>query len=391
MLHELRFFILLTLVGASVGARAQLDSSSAVLLRTKSRTANPENLDLSRYKIRAPESRKDNSDEQDVTEKEGYTIPSPVPSQNQKAVTTKTVTQVSAPAPTPSPAPVTPQAPQASEATPSPAEPPANATVTDQVKELILGGNRNDIEDYQRQIHPEDPRANLVSVSLAPGYYYNDSQSAYSFRRYTSNGPAMGLGMNLWFTPFFGLQSKFFTTVSGSQRSGGLNQVPIDIQTFEAGVRFRRHFGFSRKAAHLSWGIDYHDGMNNISKTAVTAVGRKSSGLSVAVEGVIPTSVSYAHTILLEVRPRLRHVELNTGIDARSGQSNETNGLGLGLGGQWTLDRKNQFFWQGRFYVERSLYNGAASLVDPHNGQTPNGVSVTNNLLILNFGFKWGS
>jgi hypothetical protein len=374
------FLILLS--AASMPANAQLDSSSAVLLRSKSRETTPENLDTTRYKIRAPESRKD---DEELDEKPGTVIPSPVPVRPAKPH------PVAAPQPAPaapvSP-PVPPSPPKSEEADAEDVPPPP---VTTQVKELILGGSEEEISEYKKQIHSQDPRANILDISIAPAYYYNGSSSEYSFRRYTSNGPGLGLGMNLWLTPFFGIQSRFFTSVSASQRSGGLNHVPTELQTFSAGVRFRKHFGYSRKAAHLSWGVDYLDDSNKISRTSETAIGRKSAGLNFALEAVVPNSTTYAHTLMMEVRPRLQHSELSTGTDARSGDKNETNALGLSLGGQWTLDRRNQLFWRGQYTVERNLFSGQATEVDPHNEQTPEGVAVTNTTLIFYFGFKWGS
>jgi hypothetical protein len=369
-------------VGGSAPAMAQLDSSSAILLRSKSRPTSPENLDTARYKIRMPEPQESPKDEEELEEKPGTVIPSPVPLKAAKATPPVVSATAEAPIISPPPAPVTPtQAPE------NPPLPP----VTTQVKELILGGSEEEISEYRKQIHVQDPRANILDISLAPAYYYNDSSSEYSFRRYNSNGPGFGLGMNLWLTPFFGLQSKFFTSVSSSQRSGGLNSVPTELQTFAAGMRFRKHFGYSRKAAHLSWGLDYQDDTNKISRVSETTIGRKSSGLNLALEAVVPNSATYAHTVTIEVRPRLKHSELSTGVDARSGSRNETNALGLSLGGLWTLDRRNQLFWRGQYSVERNLFSGEATRMDPHNDETPDGVSVTNTMMIFQLGFRWGT
>ncbi len=389
-------FLSLSLVGCA--AFAQADSTSTVLLRSGGKAPKVQNLDSSRYRVRQPESRKDDDD---LEEKPGTLIPSPVPARNTSVKTQVTVKKqgndkLPPPPPgTPIVAPITPPPPpveaskdEALDATAPPEPPPP---VTMQVKELILGGKIEDIEDYKKTIHPEDSRANAISIQLAPAYYYNGSSSGYSYRRYYSSGPGIGLGMNLWVTPFFGLQSKFFSSVSASQRSGGLNEVPTDIQAFEGGIRFRKYFGATRKAPQLSWGIDYHDALNKVSKESATSVGRKSSGLSLALEGEIPTSNIYSHTFQLDVRPRLKHSEMNTAIDARSGTKNETNAMGLALGGLWTLDRRNQVYWKAQYLVERNLFDGDATEVDPHNDATPDGVSVTNTLVIFYFGFKWGS
>jgi hypothetical protein len=385
----IRLSVLLILIWPAVGL-AQFDSTSTVLLRS-GKSGKSQNLDSSRYKIRQPESRKSDDD---IEERPGTYIASPV--------ATKPTAKKPAPAPVPPPltenglppappiaAPIIP-VPPAAEEKPAVEAKPEEAPVTVQVKELIMGGNNQEIVEYKNSIHPEDPRANVISIALAPAYYYNASHSNYSYRRYTSNGPALGLGMNLWLTPFFGIQSKYFSTVSASQRSG-TSEIPVDLQNFEAGFRFRRHFGYSRKSSQISWGLDWHDSLNKISKESTTAIGRKTSGLSLALEGEIPASNTYAHTFSLDVRPRMKHSERNTGVEVKSGTKNETNSLGISGGGVWTMDRHNQVFWRGQYLVERNLFDGEASQMDPHNDATPDGVSVTNSLLMFYFGFKWGS
>ncbi len=396
MSRAIQYLSLILLILSAGPAFAQLDSTSAILLRPSGKSPSKKNLDSTRYKIRAPESRKD-----DDEEKPGTMIPTPV-KRPTKATASAEVTIPAASEPVPSPVPpeekpATPNiepviaAPTSATASPPPVTPPAQYPVTDQVRDLILGGTQGDIEEYKNKIHPQDPRANVVQISLAPAYYYNSSQSGYSYRRYTSNGPAMGLGMNLWLTPFFGVQSRFFSNMSSSIRSGGTNMVPTDIQTLEAGIRFRKHFGMSRKSSYLTWGLDYYDSANKISKAATTAVGRKSSGLGVSLEAVIPVTNGYANTLQVDIHPRLKHTETSTGADAHSGEKPETNGIGFGLGGQWTLDRRNQVFWKAQYSVERNLFKGPASQVDPHTGETPDGVSVTNSTAVIYFGFSWGS
>jgi hypothetical protein len=393
-------------------AWAQVDSSSAVLLRSSGKGPTRQTLDSSsRYKIRAPESSR--KDDEDLDEKPGTFIPTPVPtktvtvkssaSATNKEVKAQSTTTVqvseepptvkeSVPATVPPPdlAPQIQTLPKPQQAVEAPTE-EKRPPVVEQVRELFMGGTQEEIEEARKQIHPQDPRANVLSIDVAPAYFYNDSNSGYSFRRYTSNGPGFGLGANLWFTPFFGLQSKFFSSVGASVRSGGTDMIPMDVQTFEAGFRFRKHFGYSRKAPQLLWGIDYTDATNKINSEATTVIGRKTSGLSLSFGAVIPTSNSYAHTMNVDIRPRLTHAEQSTSADVKSGGNSETNALSLSLGGEWTLDRRNQVFWKSQYSVERNLFKGEVSTMDPHNDQTPDGVSVTNSLFIFYFGFKWGS
>lgn len=333
--------------------------------------------------MRAPESRKDD----DFDEQPGTYIASPVPKAG-KEPSVKPSLAKPVQTETPAPGPAAPPAPAPLPVVQMPPE--EHPPVTVQVRELILGGTEEDIDEAKRQIHPEDPRANILNISLAPAYFYDGSSSNYAFRNYHSDGPGIGLGMNLWLTPFFGVQSKYFSSVSSSVRDGG-NMVPMTTQQFEAGIRFRRHFGFTRKSAQLSWGIDYHDASNKIAPDSSSSIGRKTSGLSLSIEGIVPTSITHAHIFELAIRPSQHHSEMDTKATAKSGTKNETNAVSLALGSQWTLDRRNQIFWKGEYSVERNLFDGSASTADPHTGVAPNGVSVTNSLVIFYFGFKWGS
>jgi hypothetical protein len=42
-------------------------------------------------------------------------------------------------------------------------------------------------------------------------------------------------------------------------------------------------------------------------------------------------------------------------VDVKSGGKSETNALSLSVGGDWTLDRRNQIFWKTQYSVERNF------------------------------------
>lgn len=366
---------------SSPGAYAQFDS---IFVRPSGKSPAQETFDTSRFKVRAPESRKD----EELEETPGTVIASPVPAKKSAVPPTAAAPATSGTAA----ASVSSVPAAASGVTPTPSngaveEPPP---VAEQVKELILGGSEEDIDEAKKQIHPEDPRANILGITLAPAYFYNGSSSNYSFRDYHSEGPGMGLGMNLWFSPFFGIQSKYFTSVSGGVRDGD-SSAPMTTSEFEAGLRFRKHFGFTRKSAQIAWGIDYHDLSNKIGNESTGLIGSKTSGLSFSIEGVVPTSNVVARTFEVAIRPWQHHSEMDTGVSAQSGTKNESNQVSLSVGTQYTLDRSNQIFWKAQYSVERNLFNGGASVADPRTSTVPSGVSVTNSLFIFYFGLKWGS
>ncbi len=397
MVRTLFQIVGLVLLSGSSLAFGQLDSSSTILLRPTGVQKSAQSLDSNRYKVRAPESRPQRptfDDDPEIDETPGAEIPAAITPPPPKKTESKPKEVAAQPAPKPIEPTATTEPIQVNQTQPpenkTQTSAPVGVPLTEQMKELLLGGTDKEIEDYQKRIHPQDPRQNVVNISFSPAYYYNDSDSRYSFRRYNSNGPGLGLGMNVWMTPFFGMQSKFFTSVSASQRNGE-SMVSTEVQAFEAGVRFRKHFGYSRKAAQLSWGIDYHDSQNKISKSSTSSIGRKSTGVSLSLEAELPKSVTYSTTMGVAIRPRMQHKEHNTGIEAQSGSKGETNAINMSLGGQWLLDRQNQLFWRGEYSVERNLFEGSASVADPTNDATPEGVSVTNTMMIFYFGFRWGS
>lgn len=360
-------------------AQADMDATSAVLLRSSGKSVAPEELDSSLYKVRVPESRPVDEVGDADEDRPGRMVPAPVPPKAPRSRTKG----ASMPAPQ---APVLDQAPPPATIVPTPS-PPVSAQVTG----LLLGGSSDEIDEYRRQVHPDDPRSNFLDITFAPAYFYKDSGSEFSYRRYHAHGPGFGAGMSLWLTPFFGIRSGYFSSVTGGVRGSGINQVPLTVQVFEAGFRFRKHFGFSRRAPFLTWGLDYHDAGDRISRESTVNVGSRSSGLSAALEAQIPSSNGYANTFAISIQPRLHHSEPATGAQVRSGTKNETNAISLSLGGEWVLDRRNQIFWRGQYGVSRSLFQGEASAPDARTGQTPSGVTVTESLVLFYFGFKWGS
>ena len=131
----------------------------------------------------------------------------------------------------------------------------------EQVQELFMGGSTEAIEDYRKLLHPSDIRQNLMEVSIAPVYIYNDSSSEFWHRNYFTDGPGASVAVKVWITPFFGLQSSFLTSLSTSMRGNlsGSSSIPVDHQFFDVGFRFRKFFGLSRKASYLSLGLDFDE------------------------------------------------------------------------------------------------------------------------------------
>jgi hypothetical protein len=372
-------FILVILI--STEAQAQLDSSSGLLFRSSAQTLAPEDLDTERYHIREMPIGQDDSGVVPVARPKGAAKAKKSVVKPARKVASQDATdskkEVSAD--------TNPVAPQSANTAKE-----KETSMKEQLAELLLGGNHEEIEEYKKQTHPEDPRVNILSIDLAPSYFHLDSSSAYHFRNYNSNGPGLNLGMNFWVTPFFGIQTRYLASVGASVNSNG-NAVPMHLQDLDVGIRFRKFFGSSRKSTQLSWGLDFEDASAKISRDATSVVGRRTHGPSLNVEARIPLTNTYASLIEVSVQPRAKHTELSTGVAAASGTQNQTDAVALRVGGDWVLDRKNQMFWQLNYKVERNLFQGTASQADLITGQTPSGVSVTNSVLFFSVGFRWGS
>jgi hypothetical protein len=286
----------------------------------------------------------------------------------------------------------TPAASLASTEPPTPAPPPATEhhSLTDQVKVLVLG-NDEQIDEFHKQIHPADRRNNRVEITVAPTYVYEGSSSNYSFRQFTFQSPAINANAKVWLTPFFGVQADYTSTFDAMVKSPSAQQmVAINHQDIEIGLRFRKHFGLTRKSSSLTWGLDFIQITDSIPTDTADRVSTSTSGVSVSMQGDFPSSTGYSTFVGVELQPRLVHSE-NSDNNIHSGGRNETDAVGAWLGGDWLFDRQHQMFWKVHHRIEQNVFDGSASNLDPVSGVTPNGVSTTNSTTLFSIGYRWGS
>ncbi len=261
----------------------------------------------------------------------------------------------------------------------------------EQVKVLLMGGNPEEIEDYKRQIDPRDRRNNRVELAVAPSYFYDNSSSNYSFRRLSSQGPAVSAEADGWLTPFLGLHAGYFSSLDSSVTSQGPKQtVNYEIQNMDFGINFRKHFGITRKAPSLTWQLRYVIQQSNVPADTPDRVSTTTSGLSVGLQADLPQSLSYSYVLGVEIQPKLVHSE-SSNADIHSGGSTDTNAVGAWIGGDWTLDRQNQVYWRVQERVEQNSFDGKANVTDPESGIAPSGVSVTRSTTLFSIGYRWGS
>lgn len=355
----------------SVNVEAQIDPSSAVLLRGSGSAPDKGQLDSSRYTIRPGEPRL-------VEPKEPAEAPKPV----NKA-----------------PPRVTPNRPASVETGVSVLEPvvveptTASTPVTEQVKELMLGGTPEQIDLYRDRLHPDDIRHNLIELTVAPGFSYTESSSNYWFRSFSSSAPLVMVGADLWVTPFFGVHTDFYNTMTGSIVEGVASRDRISFaqQWFDAGLRFRNFFGVTRRASFISFGLDFSEYQAKVPANATERMGTKTSGAKFLVETTLPRGVNFAWQLGVFVLPRADHKEITSAVRIRSGTSDKTTTVGLWLGAEHIYSRSSRLFWRVQHSVERTFFEGPASTTDPVSGTTLEGVSVTNGITIFTFGYRWGN
>ncbi len=324
------------------------------------------------------------------------------PPTNDKPAAGKTATATgpqapAAPAPTQAPAPLAAPAPVVTPAPVAGATVPVNAeseepSMTDQVRDMVMGTGSDSVEAYKEQIHPDDIRMNRIEVNVAPGVISNQSKSSYSFRNYSTFSPKVSLGANFWLTPFMGLYGDYTTSMGSDVASDSATGARVSAQHewTELGFDVRKFFGMSRKSNSLQFGIHLSEYKFVIPGDDTHRVGLRSTGIGVHLMTRIPVAPSYAWVFGGKLIPRVQHTELGTGLDLSSGSGGESTRVDLTVGGEFKLARQNQIIWSITSSFEKNQFNGQANIVDPEKGSAPKGVSVENAFYLFSLGYRWG-
>lgn len=356
---------------------AQVDPSSALLLRSGGSAPTKDELDSGRYSIR-PGSQKANEFSGDGQQPAST-------STKVKVITVEQEEKIEAKKP--------------EEVSPKEEKTEASAEVkseddknmVEDLREILLGGSSEEVDDYLGKVKASDPRNNLVELTLAPFIFYNDSNSTYWYRDYYSYGPGIKLNAKLWLSPFFGISTTYQTGFNSEIRNtpGGTSTEPVDHEWFAAELQFRNYFGVSQKAPSLTFGLGFSEYQMKAKPDSTTRIGVKTAGVKLSVEAAIPVSRGRAWTMGLGLIPRANHKELRTQITPSSGPHDESNVIELSLGRRYTFDRSQVLFWKLQHSFEKNAFKGQASQADPYSNQ-PENVSVTNSRSLFIFGFTWG-
>lgn len=267
-----------------------------------------------------------------------------------------------------------------------------NKNFTEELKAILLGGDEERMNQYLNQVHPQDPRQNLVNLSVATGYLYQNSSSESWYRKFNSSGPGVTVDADVWLSPMLGVNLDYFTTLSADilAEPTSNKKILVDHRFMNLGFQFRRFSSFSRKSPSVTWGIQYSEYQMIVPKAEDNRAILKSTGVSVGVLAAVPKTNTTAWTVGGDLYPKMKVSEEKTAIQIKSGNSPTSYGFRFTFGQVHTIDRSGQMFWRLSHRVDKTVYAGDSSPVDPIGGAALTGVSVTTGSSMFEVGYTWG-
>ncbi len=259
--------------------------------------------------------------------------------------------------------------------------------------QVLMGGSAEDIQSYKQVVNGDDRRLNILEISFAPAFIYNDSRSTYMFRDFVTGGPGFSAEAGVWLSPFFGVHTSYTSTLAGhvgSSADGSKNVTSVH-QWLQVGLRGRKFLSLGRMSPSLTFGADYHEYQMRIPRDAELRASLKTTGVALNIESEWPSSERLSWLLGMTVLPKAQHKEGPSAIDLRSGGNVETNGLGLTVGGRLHFSRASSLYFKLSQFVEKNMFSGQATPIDPATGVAPTGVPVLNSFTILQLGYTWGN
>lgn len=348
-------------------ANAQLDPSSALLLNSGRTTPVRESgIDSGRYTVKP---RTETAVRQERPERvERPVRVRPVDHENLPV----DLNQVAA-TPTPSPTP----------------EPDAATPQSVEVKDAHEVVDQPTNEAKTKRLPPR--QLTMLDLSVSPGYLYNGSRSAFTYRNYNLSSPVLGLDANVWFGPNFGLHTGFMGTSNAQVKDAldGQRQVAVTQQWFLIGLRARKFFGFTETSPVLTFGVDYQEYQFRVPSDSLLRGKLASTGPVVSLEAEIPSSATTSWTLGATYAPKLKHKETSNATEFSSGTGPSASSVGFSFGSRYRFDRTHSIFWKFTQTVEKNVFSGETSVPDPISGQTQSGTGVTNSMSLFQLGYTW--
>lgn len=236
-----------------------------------------------------------------------------------------------------------------------------------------------------------DTRNNKLEIDVAPGVFYTESKSNFSYRSYNGVYPGVKLAANVWLNQSLGLKGQLQFSL-GADVSGAVNSNSKTLSKFESidfGINLRRHLDDSATSKNFQFELLYTDDSMKVPPDDINRYKIKSSGFGVGITVNNPVSPNLNWSFGGNFYPRIQHLETGTGVAVNSGSPSENVRMGLKTGWDYILKRQSQITLDFGLVAEKNQFEGAATGVDPVTGGTPNNVGVLRSTLYFTFGYRW--
>ena len=189
-------------------------------------------------------------------------------------------------------------------------------------------------------------------VRVNAGYFNADAQSGRTLRDTTAGGATVGMGITLWATPTFGFKIDYLSSVAAHARRDQRN-FGVDHQEIDAALVHRLTWGST--AVDLLGG--YHQINNHVTRGSGSPRGTESRGPDVGVGLTRPRGSSYAHTGELHLQPYLGHTEFGPRPTTDSGSASASFGASVAVGGRYGIDHDRDLYWRAKYSFEQNMFS----------------------------------
>lgn len=279
---------------------------------------------------------------------------------------------------------------------PQPAAPSAQnggeQSFGNRMQDLILGGDPEHIEKYRSFLDVEDIRKNIFEYATGISYFYNASSSPYYSRNYINSSPGAFLGIDIWLTPFLGIDADYRFSILNEIKDSPVNEefANSSHSWFGLGFKFRRFFGMAQNASSLVIGLKYVEYMLSVQPNTRYRMKQNTRGPELSFKVTAPSTKNFSWSVGIVAQPFLQHEEAVAGADYKAGSTNQTAGFGASLGGEYRFSRQTRAFFNFTTMIYKSQFSGQATGLDPVTGARPTNVPVNNTFLLLDLGLRLG-
>jgi len=266
------------------------------------------------------------------------------------------------------------------------------ASFGSKMRDMFWGGDVDVIDKYRSFLDSGDIRKNIFEVAVAPEYIYDSSLSPYFFRNYNSASPGAFIGVDIWLTPFLGIDADYRTTFLSALKDSPTQDsyASVSQSWFDMGLKFRRFFGMALNSSSLTVGIRYKEYSLLPPANSQSRMKLFIQGPELTMDASIPSGKDFSWLLGVSLAPYLNQMESATSSDMSSGQSNRTVGYGASVGGEYRMSRKTRLFFKASTQVIRTLFSGTSNAQDPVSGGYPSNVPVTDSIYIFDLGVTFG-